>query len=337
MDAKENEGMGIAQTKNLMYVPAYQEHLMESEFNVQNLGGFFITVSFTRFIVALMLTETLGPIISTIFYMIRDIAAFLTIWVLIVGMFACASLLAFQDIENFSTVPNAFIYYFECAFGGWDLSVFDMYLDVQPEPRVFMRYFGIVTVLFYVTLQLILLVNVVIAIMTDTYAAMTSVRKGVYNYNVLRAVATYMPTKYYGGLGVLPSPANFLIFCFSPLFIFIKDKKRLERINGVVYTCIYTLWTMIISIFFIPFNLILLPFAYFKTCILKINLARKKRIPAQNCLSYILLGLPILLFAQLTDYWAFAKAMNIRRKPTSSNELTVINTQQFKAFAKIVD
>jgi len=70
---------------------------------------------------------------------------------------------------------DSLILFFEASFGNYDLSVFDVFLDPANERRVF-HYAGKVFVLSFVFLNALILLNVVIAMMADTYSLMTSVR-----------------------------------------------------------------------------------------------------------------------------------------------------------------
>ena len=55
----------------------------------------------------------------------------------------------------------------------------------MPE-RPVTRKVGIYFVLIFVLMNLLVFINVVIAMMADTYVLMTSVKKGVYNYNIIK-------------------------------------------------------------------------------------------------------------------------------------------------------
>ena len=74
-------------------------------------------------------TERLGPIISTIIYMFSDIAAFLVIWVLVLFSFAMVGVLTFADVVVFRKVQTSLVYFAQAAFGDFDLTVFDIYVQ----------------------------------------------------------------------------------------------------------------------------------------------------------------------------------------------------------------
>ena len=99
--------------------------------------------------------------------------------------------------------------------------MFDVYLDLGMPVKHKM---GIYFTLIYVFINLLVLLNVVIAMMADTYALMTSVRKGLYNYNIIKTAPAYKLDKYYGGLVLLSAPFSIISFFLIPFYCCIKDK-----------------------------------------------------------------------------------------------------------------
>lgn len=79
------------------------------------------------------------------------------------------------------------------------------------------------TTLIFVIINLLILLNVVIAMMTDTYSLMSSVRKGLYNYNIVKATYSYKLDSQYGGLILLPPPLCIISFLTIPIYWRIKD------------------------------------------------------------------------------------------------------------------
>ena len=133
---------------------------------------------------------------------------------------------------------------------------------------------GIYFVLFFVFINVVVLLNVVIAMMADTYAMMTSVRRGIYNYNIIKIAPSYLPDKHYGGLIVFGAPLNLLVFLLLPAFVCLKDKRKLVRLNNFLYLLYYALLSVPLSAIFVAMNLFLSPFAYVKTCANKVKLVR---------------------------------------------------------------
>ena len=242
--------------------------------------------------------------IATTLYMFNDIKVFLYIWVTVLVMFTCSGILLFQGIDELQHIKEGFLFWISAGLGDWDLSIFDHYRDNFDPPREFHRYVGIYTLLTFVFINVVVLINVVIAMMTDTYRVMTDLRKGVYNYNIIRAAPAYKLDKYYGGLILTTNPFCILSFMLLPFYWFIKNKETLHSLNSRFYLVNYTLVAMPLGVIFFVVNLAMMPFAYLKTCVHKVNLARMGVIGVGSCFGYITTGLFMLLFAQFTDLWA---------------------------------
>ena len=63
----------------------------------------------------------------------------------------------------------------------------DIYEEGIPEdePTIFNQTFGIYYHLSFVMINMLIIINVVIAIMTDTYATMMEQREGLYNAKII--------------------------------------------------------------------------------------------------------------------------------------------------------
>lgn len=156
---------------------------------------------------------------------------FLSIWFIILFSFTMVGVQTFQEVAELSSFETGFIYFIQASFGEYDLTIFDVFVQTQPE-RKLLRQFGIGFVLSFVFINMLLLLNIVIAMMADTYAMMTSVRRGIYNYNVVRVSPAYRLDKNYGGLTLLFPPFCLIsTFCLLPYYMCVKDTKRLRWFN----------------------------------------------------------------------------------------------------------
>ena len=280
-----------------------------------------------------MVTETLGPIITTIMFMFSDIIIFIVIWLIVLVMFTAVGILGFQEVEEIKTFENGFIFWIKAALGDWDIEVFNVYEELNMPVKNKM---GVYFTLIYVFINLLVLLNVVIAMMADTYALMTSVRKGLYNYNIIKSESSYRADKYYGGLVLLSAPFSLISFLLIPFYCCIKDKQRLERFNTRFYQFCLVSFYIPLSGIFLCLNLAMVPIAYLKTCMHKVNLMRLGIISILSCLAYVAIGLPVLLYAQLTDLWAFFKASFSRRKEISQDDICVIEHVYFIIFYRML-
>ena len=165
------------------------------------------------------------------------------------------------------------------------------------KPRPLLASIGVYFVLTFVFVNVLILLNVVIALMADTYGLMTSVRRGIFNFNIVKSVSAYKPDKYYGGLILLNTPFNVLSTILLPFYVLIQDKKRLEILNLSVYRIVYAVIAVILVAIFMSINLAMMPFAFLKTFLHKINLVRMNIIPWYQCLAYFMIGVPLLLMS----------------------------------------
>lgn len=203
--------------------------------------------------------------------------------------------------------------------------------------RPSLRLFGIYYVLLYAFCNVLVLLNVVIALMSDTYNLMTPMRKGLYNYNIVKNAANYKPDKYYGGLIFISAPMAPFAFCLLPFYILVKDKARLLRINQRFFKAVYGFFAILFGAVFLAVNLVLMPFAFLKTCVHKISLIRKGMITVLDCLAYVVLGLPLLLVSQLTDLWAFLKTLfDTTTKVTDNRRVEVLDERTFRELHKFL-
>ena len=90
-----------------------------------------------------------------------------------------------------------------------------------------LRDYGIYLVIVYSFINVVILLNVVIAMMADTYALLSSVRQGVFNYSILSIFPSYKLDKCYGGIISYCYPYSMFGFFLLPFYCCIKDKKRL--------------------------------------------------------------------------------------------------------------
>ena len=92
-------------------VQAFNEDVAEHEFNIQFWTGSFCLLGWLRLLVTLQVTKLLGPIISTILYMFKDISVFICIWGIVLMGFSMVSVLTFQQVEEIRTFEGAIIYF----------------------------------------------------------------------------------------------------------------------------------------------------------------------------------------------------------------------------------
>ena len=83
----------------------------------------------------------------------------------------------------------------------------------------------------------------------------------------------------------------------APLYMcWSNDKKRLLALTNYILIFNYYIHMLVIVMIYIVCNLVLIPFAYLKTVLVKIMLAKRGSINVVSVLSFIVIGLPKLMF-----------------------------------------
>ena len=113
--------------------------------------------------------------------------------------------------------------------------------------------------------NMILVINLLIAFMSDTYTKLSQVRIGLGWSSVIHEMPKYAFDKHYGVLVMLPFVFSFVGFLMLPCLTLIKDKKKLEQINEWAFKIYYFPITLVVLAVFMVVNLVLLPIAFFKT------------------------------------------------------------------------
>ena len=85
-----------------------------------------------RLIISLMMFESYGSIISTTLVMFFDVGVFIVIWYLVLMMFSMVALFVFSEVQSLESLPDAMLFFINASFGGYNLKVFDIYIEQEP-------------------------------------------------------------------------------------------------------------------------------------------------------------------------------------------------------------
>ena len=149
-----------------------------------------------KLLIRLMVTHTFGPFFKVIGMMLIDLAKFMVLFVLFLLVFASGASVIFSRINSFPTFYQAIILYFEVSLGNWDNSIYCS----DPSVPSFYCQIGIFFNVVVLLVNLVLLLNLVIAILSSTYAYYEDKKLGLY-YEVL--VAKFSIMEYDDNYGVV--------------------------------------------------------------------------------------------------------------------------------------
>ena len=102
-------------------------------------------------------------------FMFKDILIFIIIWIVVITSFTVAGMIILTDVEELKTFENGALFWLQCGLGNWDTGVLDVYDESLP-PNEFLKSFGTYMIIIFVFINIIVLLNVVIAMMADTYS-----------------------------------------------------------------------------------------------------------------------------------------------------------------------
>ena len=98
---------------------------------------------------------------------------FFVIFFLQITAFACVGVLIFGEIPEYDDLYTAIVMIFQTAMGAWDLTVYDVLSDDR-------KYIGVLFHILLICVNLLLLLNLMIALMSDTYANLAVLKRGLY-------------------------------------------------------------------------------------------------------------------------------------------------------------
>ena len=243
----------------------------------------------------LLTYKQMGPVIRMIFSM----AYLLLKYLLVIGMFLMFCAVIFTAIFNtyspqFTSIPISII----TLFGGF-LNDFNL-TDFEDK----MVGFGSVMFMVYVCITAVLIVNLLIAVLANSYEKISTAVDASNRAVLIQFYKQYKWDEKYGFLIFLASP--FSVINFAVLPIFFLHRGDMVKFNLFVTRIYYILFYF--PFFVLPFmiyTVVLIPLSYIKGMVIMIKYQSKLKVRAYTKILYILkwifFGLFFLLFVYFRD------------------------------------
>ena len=278
------------------------DDLRKDVFHMDYLLAAITALLWFRCIMLLRLSEVFGPLLEMIYAMVVIFMQFMLLYILELVVFASIAGLTLSDMSDFNNIFEALRTYLEASLGEFDLHTYD-------SREGFEHWFGLLLHILVLFVNMILIINLLIAIMSDTYSRMSNRRLGLYWATVIKEMPKYRYHDKYGVLVMLPFLLSWIGFLCVPLMYFVKSQRRIKQINDGANKFVYGIYSVFLTAVFMAVNLALVPFAYVKTLYHKLILYQHYRGSDQlrNCLVFALIGLPLLLASQVTDVYYFLR------------------------------
>lgn len=256
-----------------------------------------------------------GPMFRAIEAMIYDLLQFMGIWAMIVLAFTCVSMLFFGRLAQFQTIENSIIYWFQACLAVWDLTQFN-YTNTDGSTNSSYYFFGVIFLGVFVLLNVILLLNFVIAILGTTFGYFNDIKTGLYYNTLSKLTALNMWDDHYGVIFSLRLPLLTWVLLFPLIpFFFILNGDTLRVFNNFVFNLVF-LPHYLFSIFLFAFlNLVYLPIGYFSFTVHLFGQSMRQRFRKQtfialiNMVVFLVVGPFFLIFSLLTNLIDFVHSL----------------------------
>jgi hypothetical protein len=186
----------------------------------------------------------------------------------------------------------------------------------------------------------ILILNLIIAILSNTYNQFDTKSSGLYLSKILNARDDMTFDAHYGAFLLTMAPLNAVVLPFVPFALF---RKPTEKLNSFVTLLQYTIFILAILIIFLVGNVFLTPFAFLKSVYVKskgvVNQPTvvKQLIKLAMFFCYLVIGLPFMVMNLVTDTYYFTvnnfrsnlKKIIIERKKSTLTNLSIRNIRDY--------
>jgi hypothetical protein len=187
----------------------------ESFLDMTLVFGLYMMIQWARMLIVLRVNSFIGSMIRIIENMLFEIIKFLIIYLLILVVFTSSAHLFFMRVSGYSTMTDSFITLFSASLGSFDFTPF------RSKEMVLSTSFGYYFLILYLIITNIVLLNFIIAILTNTY------------------------NKYYSSLISLSIPLNAILIPESPSIIFCKSKRLNNIIIHISYLPVMIIGTLL--------------------------------------------------------------------------------------------
>ena len=320
---------------------AFNDPLIKGVFG----AGLYIGLQWWRVFFILQLSRVFGPLIEIVLSMLKELFKFITIYGLIFMIFLSTGSWMYYNYSDFKSQNwRGMIYLFSASLGNFDFSLFSQNEEYLP------RQYGWIYLILFLVLTNIVLINFLIAILSNKYTEMEPKKKLLYNRNILRIKQIQAEDKYYSCLISSFVPLNFMMLPFVPFIVIFKS----EKLNHILMYAWYVPMVAIGTIFFVVGSLALLPFAYLVSIyssavsmykVLKANKITFKLVAVETgwLVLVVLLSVLYLLAQTVADTVVFVVTLfdeNTKSKQDSDKsrtQLTDIDPEVFDVLVDIVE
>jgi hypothetical protein len=199
------------------------------------------------------MTRFLGPLLKMIYMMVFDIGIFMVLFTILLIIYASMAVLLFYTETGYTNFWDSMVTLFGSALGNFNFTS----LDGSNKGQVV----GEIYLISFIILCNILILNLLIAILSSTYALLEDKKLVLYINEILKLRASLEYDNRASGMVSTFPPWNFFPLILSPFHFILTDTVAF---NEVVCHICYVPVMVVITIVFIVLNIFLIPLAYMK-------------------------------------------------------------------------
>lgn len=223
--------------------------------------------------------------------------------------------------------------FFQYTLGNFDLTIYDSSTDSR-------KLLGILYSCLVLIVNMLVLMNLLIALMQDTYQMLSKMKRGLLFKQIIQAVPCYKYENQYSCLISIPLPLNVLTVFLVPVMVLVKDSVMRKRINKIILMITYTPVALLSILAFTVLNIVLLPLAYAKAMLHKLLIVfrLKKKQHIAELIYFAFIGLPVMISGQAVELKNFVVHLyNWDQKESSvTSTITIIPPQVFSDFLSLL-
>lgn len=251
----------------------------DSSFDIQVILAILASIQFVRLLISLEVSRTFGPMIKILGTMFMDVVVFLLLFVTIFLIFLAIGQLLFEQLNEFTSPVDTAKTLYTILFGGFSYTIFNT-LDND------LRIAGYVYLTVFIFFAAIVLLNFLIAILSNTYAMLNDINNGLYLRKVLQLRQIYDYDRQYSSVLFATPPLNFLSLIVFPLTIYMKSRKFNRIILIIQYVPICVLSVILFSLI----SLLLSPVSYLLVILQSIKLIFRRPLLSVKDLGFRILN-----------------------------------------------
>lgn len=211
-----------------------------------------MAIQWARILLIFRVNSFVGPMLNIIQSMLVEVGKFIMIYFIVVLIFESSGRILFISVDEFKSESDAWLTLFSATLGSFKFSIF------ESDKMHLSKEYGYYFLILYLLVTNIVLLNFIIAILSNTYTKLRDINKTLYYAEIIKARNVFEYDRYYSSMIALPIPLNALFLPVLPFVIFMKSRK----LNTVLMHIAYIPLLIVGVLVFTVISIVLLPFSY---------------------------------------------------------------------------